>query len=173
MTAVVLIGLVGLAALGVTGALLFARSTEARQLDYPVNQARLAIAARTTGEDHAEIAVTFTPTVESGHFYGTSMPRGGIDGAGRPTLVELVGADWSADGPVVESATARDQVLPGFSAPFQLYPDGPVTLRLPIRRVAAGSVGPVRVALTFMVCTTSGVCFPPVERAVVDVLIAR
>ncbi len=99
------------------------------------------------------------------------MPRTGIDGAGRPTLVELVGPDWSVGGPVAASATTEDRHLPGFSAAFPLYPDGPVTLTVPIVR-ASGSSGhppPARVSLTFMVCTSSGVCFPPVERAEVEV----
>lgn len=142
------------------------------QLDFPVNRAHLSVSARATGSDDAEIAVTFSPTVPGGHFYGTTMPRTGIDGAGRPTLVELAEGDWTASGPAEASVAAIDQSLPGFSTSFPLYPDGPVTFRLPIRRTTTGTATPARVALTFMVCTSSGVCFPPVERSVVELSVA-
>ncbi len=143
--------------------------TGATQVDFPVNRVHLSASARATGATDAEVEVTFSPTVPGGHLYGSTMPRTGIDGAGRPTLVELASGAWSVAGPAVESVPAHEQVLPGFSAPFPLYPDGPVTLRLPIHRTSADGGPSARVIVTFMVCTSSGVCFPPVERAVVDI----
>jgi Disulphide bond corrector protein DsbC len=163
-------------AAGVVTAVVLLQADRARagaiQLDFPVNRAHLSVSARATGPDDAEVEVTFSPTVPGGHFYGTTMPRTGIDGAGRPTLLELAEGEWLVSGPVVASVAAHDQSLPGFNTSFPLYPDGPVTLRLPIRRTTPGAATPARLALTFMVCTSSGVCFPPVERSVVELPVA-
>lgn len=120
----------------------------ATQLDFPVNRAHLSVSAQATGANDAVVEVTFSPTVPGGHLYGTTMPRTGIDGAGRPTLVELASGAWSVAGPAAESVPAHEQVLPGFSAPFPLYPDGPVTLRLPIHRASADAGSSARVILT-------------------------
>jgi hypothetical protein len=58
--------------------------------------------------------------------------------------------------------------LPGFSAPFSILPAGPVILRVPLEP-AAGDQSSVRVALTFMACTSDGRCYPPVVEHELDV----
>jgi len=90
------------------------------------------------------LASTYTPIDAHVHLYSTDLPRAGLNGAGRPTLLELPAqsgvhliGQLTADKPVI-----LDQ-FPTLNTAFPIYPDGPVTLRLPIRD-AAGNIGGVR-----------------------------
>lgn len=109
------------------------------------------------------VEARFVPDAPGLHLYGPDLPAGGIDGAGRPTLVAIVTGGWvAAAGMTMGVApTPFPTALPGFSAPFSVLPAGPVTLRLPLDP-APGNPVEVRVALTFMACTSDGRCFPPV-----------
>lgn len=116
------------------------------------------------------LVARFVPDGADLHLYGTDLPRFGIDGAGRPTLVEIVGGGWEARGPLVPSLTAVTVKLPGFDQAFSVFPDGPVELRLPIRSLGDASPGDgVEVAVTYMACTGDGRCYPPVDGAHIHV----
>jgi hypothetical protein len=53
---------------------------------------------------------------------------------------------------------SADYTFEGFDRPFPAYPDGPVTLRLPIELPrASGQPATVRLALTYMTCSSYGV----------------
>jgi hypothetical protein len=109
------------------------------------------------------IEARFVPDAQGLHLYGPDLPAGGVDGAGRPTLVAIVSGGWVAgDGMTMSVApTPYSTALTGFSAPFSVLPAGPATLRIPLDP-APGDPAAVRVALTFMACTSDGRCFPPV-----------
>jgi hypothetical protein len=62
---------------------------------------------------------------------------------------------WSANQFTVED------VVEGYSRPFLIYPEGPVTLRLPVRLTAARAVK-ATVFLTYMACSSDQQCLPPV-----------
>ncbi|MEW6225462.1 MAG: hypothetical protein AB1627_12620 [Chloroflexota bacterium] len=105
------------------------------------------------------------------HLYGPDLPADGIDGAGRPTWIEPVSGGWTAvAGPPVAAPTPFATALPGFSAPFSVLPDGPVTIRLPIEH-ADGDASILRIAITYMACTTAGRCYPPVVGHELDVVV--
>lgn len=118
------------------------------------------------------VGARFVPDAAGIHLYGPDLPANGIDGAGRPTRVAIVSGGWAAAaGSIVDVApTPFPTVLPGFSGPFSVLPDGPVTLRVPIEPVA-GDRNTVRVALTFMACTSDGRCYPPVVDHELDVVV--
>jgi hypothetical protein len=104
------------------------------------------------------LAATFTP--EAGHhLYGKDLPAGGVDGLGRPTRLELVpGSGLVAAGELMESVSA----LPADEPPGLLvYPEGPVTLRLPVQLPEGGGWFDEQVSVTYMACT-DGQCCPPV-----------
>lgn len=105
-----------------------------------------------------ELAATFTPLQPGFHLYSTALAMTGVQGVGRPTLVEpaagLSLGPGRADRPVTQVRVA------GVDAPLPVYPDGPVTLTLPATRTG----GAARVLLTFAACSTT-VCLPPVIRA--------
>jgi hypothetical protein len=56
---------------------------------------------------------------------------------------------------------------------MDIYPDGPVTLRLPIEFVGAAMGIPAQVAVSYMACDTDGVCLKPVEGQILDIRIQR
>ncbi len=111
----------------------------------------------------ATIVATFSPTDPTLHLYGITLPRAGIQGAGRPTLVEVIAGPLQTAGSLTADAVATPYELPGFEAPFPLYPDGPVTLTLPVKLPATRpSTLETELSVTYMACSSEGVCKPPV-----------
>lgn len=108
------------------------------------------------------IAATFTPTDSGLHLYSKDLPKDGQGGIGRPTLVEIASAGWRAAGPLVASAEPESLRVAILGVTFPVYPDGPVTLRLPVTRSAGAGAGPDTLSLTYMACSAR-VCWPPVE----------
>jgi hypothetical protein len=108
------------------------------------------------------IVATFEPTEEHLHLYGLEMPDGGIDGAGRPTRMTLVDPAWRPTGPPRASVQSQLVPLAGFDEPFPIYPDGSVTIRQDVEPVEASTNGAIHVTVTFMACSSAGLCFKPV-----------
>jgi hypothetical protein len=120
--------------------------------------------------DDSVVEATYTPLRDGFHLYGPDLPRDGIDGAGRPTLLELApGSAWRAGGPVTTEPATTLQTLPTFDDPFPVFPAGPATLRLPVERAADNSLGELRVSVTYMACSDAGICLAPVEGRVVTI----
>ena len=91
------------------------------------------------------------------------LPLKGIDGIGRPTRLEIVAGDLAPVGDVKADVTAVSHTIPNFDEPFSLYPDGPVTLTLPVTLPQdAPELRAVEISLTYMVCSSDGGCKPPV-----------
>lgn len=109
-----------------------------------------------------DIFATYTPLEANYHFYAKDLPRDGVDGVGRPTLLEIYSDSVSFIGETQESVAAFGEEE-GFSAPLLRYPDGPVTLRIPIRfsSIQTDDV-PVELSVTYMLCSSEGGCKPPV-----------
>lgn len=121
------------------------------------------------------IAALFTPLLENYHLYGKNTPKTGVDGIGRPTLVEIKeNASIIVRGEIVESTPPVIDPSPGLSLsePLYIYPDGPVTLYLPITITATQNrtiYGAVFVS--YMTCSSSGRCTPPVVEKAVNLII--
>jgi hypothetical protein len=121
------------------------------------------------GDDRGEIVAIFRPLQDGFHLYGPDLPRDGIDGAGRPTLLELSAVSgWSPAGELQSEPATTLQSLPSFDRPFPTFPDGPATLRLPVELVdATQQNGDLVVQVTYMACSSSGLCLAPViEREI-------
>jgi hypothetical protein len=121
-------------------------------------------------DDEAILLATFTPTEISAHLYSKDLPKEGINGVGRPTLLELPGgAHMQTVGELQESVSPEsDLQCPAISS-LPLYPAGPVTLSLPVKLPESGN-RPVsdQVLITYMACTETG-CHAPVIGKTVDV----
>ena len=76
------------------------------------------------------LIATFVPQ-EGLHLYSKDIPRSGVDGLGRPTLLELTqNSKMKATGALIESVPAQ---VPDFEPrDLLVYPAGSVTLTLPI-----------------------------------------
>lgn len=110
------------------------------------------------------LVATFRPTSPDLHLYGADLPRDGIDGAGRPTRLDIMDAGWSATGPLSAAPGVALVAIAGFDQPFPIYPDGPVTLRQAIAPGGGSDDGRVDVEVTFMACSTAGLCYLPQIR---------
>jgi hypothetical protein len=124
--------------------------------------------------DHQEAGVTVTLRLHGGtltatyrpdrpgfHLYSAAMPPDGIDGLGRPTVLSA-GRGLTATGPAVadrEPVTLREIEL-GVDLP--VYPDGPVTLTLPV--AAAGP--PAEAVIGYAACSATRCLMPVTGRTV-------
>jgi hypothetical protein len=117
-----------------------------------------------TGGPSGVVVAAFHPLDAGFHVYGPELPRDGIDGAGRPTLLELpTGSAWSPTGPLAAEPARTLQSLPSFDQPFPVFPDGPATLRLPVELDASAPPGTeLVVSVTYMACSSTGLCLAPV-----------
>lgn len=116
-----------------------------------------------TSASRGIVVAEFRPTGSGIHLYGTDLPPDGIDGAGRPTLVTVVDPDWTSAMALSASPSTSLVDYPGFEEPFPVFPDGPVTLRQAVERTGSSDDGAIETTVTFMACTSTGLCYLPVE----------
>jgi hypothetical protein len=120
------------------------------------------------------LASTYTPVDAHMHLYSIDLPRDGLNGAGRPTLVELPAqsgvhsiGQLTADKPVILDP------FPTLNTVFPIYPDGSVTLRLPIALETHDTQLDMTVHVTYMACSSAGFCLAPVENKPIKLSIAQ
>jgi len=111
---------------------------------------------------------TFTPP-EGYHLYSKDVPRNGVSGLGRPTLLELTAhSHIKSNGELIESVKAEK---PDFEPKELLvYPLGTVTLSLPIKLPSGKDWIDEEIKVTYMACSAS-LCKPPVVGKVVSIRI--
>jgi thiol:disulfide interchange protein len=93
------------------------------------------------------------------HLYGKDL----VGPPGQATRLAL-----KAGQAATEAGPLTDDVQAAVKNDALVYPDGPVTLRLPIRLPAGtpGTMVPTEVLVSFMACTDKVCPFPPVKNAV-------
>jgi len=134
------------------------------------DDARVVVHLSVEGSGSARTVVArFEPTEEHLHLYGLEMADDGIDGAGRPTRLTVVDPAWRTNGPPQPSVQSQLVPLAGFDEPFPIYPDGPVTIRQAVEAVATPASQPIHVTVTFMACSSAGLCYKPVIAEPLDV----
>jgi hypothetical protein len=122
---------------------------------------------RNPGEQ-SYLSGTFTPP-DGYHLYSKDIPIDGVNGLGRPTLLELeTDGQMKAMGDLAESVKPEE---PDFE-PRELlvYPVGAVTLRLPVELPPGTSWVNDELKVTYMVCSANQ-CKPPVVGKIVQVRI--
>jgi hypothetical protein len=123
------------------------------------------------GSSQAQLTATFTPLLDGYHLYSKDLPRDGIAGVGRPTLLELTHASqMSVNGFLIadRAVITPTETISGFVDP-PLYPAGPVTLTLPVTLPEGdGNMVADQISLTFMACGPIG-CKPPVTDLVLEI----
>jgi hypothetical protein len=118
-------------------------------------------------DEHAWLEASFTPEGDC-HLYGKDIPLNGVDGVGRPTLLEVVpGGQLAAEGGLSESPAAYQEDGPDG---LLVYPPGKVTLRLPVRLPDGEGWFDEQVSITYMACR-EGTCFTPVVHETLSVSI--
>lgn len=116
----------------------------------------------------AVLSATFTPSQDH-HLYSKDIPINGLEGLGRPTLLELTEkSQMTTLGELIESVPAQE---PDFEPKELLvYPAGPVTLKLPVKLPPGNDWIDDRIKITYMACSAYQ-CKPPVEGKIVSVRI--
>ena len=112
------------------------------------------------------LSATFTPP-DGYHLYSKDIPLNGVEGLGRPTLLELTEySQLHALGVLTESVKTME---PNFEPKELLvYPSGAVTLSLPIELPSGDTWLDDTVKVTFMACSAS-TCKPPVTGKIVPI----
>ena len=112
------------------------------------------------------LSAIFTPP-DGYHLYSKDIPLNGVEGLGRPTLLELTEySQIRALGVLTESVKTME---PNFEPKELLvYPSGTVTLRSPIELPAGNTWLDDTVKVTFMACSES-TCKPPVTGKIVNI----
>ena len=122
------------------------------------------IALEQDGRGGAAIAARFTPSRAGFHLYGKDLPRGGLDGIGRPTLLEIVGPAPKKAGAMTADSPVETLDVPLLGVSFPVYPAGPVTLRQPV--VLPAEAGDAELSVTYMACSDRTCLAPAIDRRV-------
>ena len=132
------------------------------------NSVTVSIYLGKTQDGQDALIASFAPP-ENSHLYSKDIPRNGVEGLGRPTLLELTqNSQMKAVGALMENAPAQ---IPEFEPKDLLvYPAGVVTLTLPVTLPTGEDWVNDEISVTFMACSDSG-CKPPVEDEVISVRI--
>jgi hypothetical protein len=159
--------LVGLLLLSITvGACTPAPQMPLQLATFTENYVNVSISLEQSSEENYLIAATFMPP-DGYHLYSKDIPVHGINGIGRPTLLELTtSSQMKALGNLTENVPAE-----GFffeHREFQVYPLGAVTLSLPIELPPGLHWVDDELKITFMACS-SNLCKAPVEGKIVTI----
>lgn len=126
------------------------------------NYVEVVITLHRGENDQYTLSATFNPLEAGLHLYSKDIPRTGVEGLGRPTLFELP-ADSAivALGQTMESQSPQNPT----NDPVELktYPEGPVTLSIPILLPEGNEWLDQQVIVTYMTCSDRG-CRAPVEN---------
>jgi hypothetical protein len=130
------------------------------------NSVNVSISLVRDAQGDVFLVAEFTPP-PGYHLYSKDLPREGVDGLGRPTLLELTAdSKMTALGPLEESVAALEEISE--VAALLAYPAGPVALTLAVSLPPGAGWVVDALSLTFMVCTDTG-CKPPVVGRIVVV----
>jgi len=111
---------------------------------------------------HMELLGTFTPAREHFHLYSKDLPENGLNGLGRPTLLEIIPSNGiQQTGLLTAYQATSDIYMEVLGLPFPVYPEGPVVLGLPFELVNKHQATSVELSVTYMACSDQ-TCLPPV-----------
>lgn len=105
------------------------------------------------------VRVTYRPQRPGFHLYSSSLPAAGVDGLGVPTLLGVRGG-LRATGPATADRPVRALHLASLDVTLPVYPDGPVTLTLPVART--GPSPAAQVVVSYGACSAA-TCLLPVR----------
>lgn len=138
-----------------------ARGASLKLATFSEHSVQVIVELQRAADGQILLSAAFTPLLAGYHLYSKDMPRYGVGGLGRPTLLELGdNSAMQATGALIESVGAT--VSTADPSGVLIYPDGPVTLTLPIRLPQGDGWTDEEIRLTYMACSATG-CKPPVQ----------
>ena len=158
--------LVGVSASACTPASMLAPNSSLPLTSFTENNVEVSVALVRDTQGTIFLTATFTPPPHY-YMYSKELPRHGVDGLGRPTLLELTdNSRMTGLGLLIESVSAVNEIFADISLP--VYPSGPVTLSLPVSLPPGADWVEDEISLTFMACSAQG-CKPPVVQKIIPV----
>jgi hypothetical protein len=134
------------------------------------NKVEVTIALTRDESGQFILSATFTPQLLNMHLYSKEIPLNGVDGLGRPTLLELAkGSAIKANGELTESVESS-QSSSIDSEGLLLYPAGPVTLSMPVLLPDGNNWVRDEVIVTYMACDDRG-CRAPIQQKPIPIKI--
>jgi len=130
----------------------------------PGNEVNISVDLTRALDNHLFLEATFSPP-HGYHLYSKDLPRDGDNGQGRPTLLELPsGSKMQALGVLSESVSSY---MVGYEPDGPLiYPDGPVTLSLPVKLPSTRGWVNDQISLTYTACTEVECKIPTIGKLI-------
>ena len=115
------------------------------------------------------LAAAFSALEPGFHVYSKDVPREGLKGLGRPTLVELTSSSkMQLAGDLLDSIAPLSESIQEDIPGLLVYPEGLVTLYLPVTLPEDAGEITDEVSVTYMACSQKG-CKKPVEGKIIPV----
>ena len=155
----------GLLAVGCAPQPGLARGATLTLATFSENDVAVVVQLRRAADGQVFLAATFTPLEAGYHLYSKDIPRNGVGGLGRPTLLELTpNSRMQAAGALTESVAS--EVSDADPSGILIYPNGPVTLTLPVRLSPGSGWVDDEISLTYMACRATKCKAPVVGQTI-------
>jgi hypothetical protein len=146
----------------------------ARLTEFHTNGVCVVVFMESDPQGQPLLRATFTPTDHGFHLYSKDLDPKAAGGVGMATRLELLPhPSVIVAGQVFADVSPQSHWVKELNATLDIYPEGPVSLHLPIQFVGAAKNIAGQVAVSYMACKTDGVCLRPVERQILDIQILR
>jgi hypothetical protein len=109
-----------------------------------------------------QLEVLFVPPSPGFHLYSLSLPDGGVEGLGIPTRLSVRGA-LVATGAVTAGEPTQLLDIAALGVKLPVYPDGPVTLVLPVRHTDGLTA---HVVVSYGACSSATCLAPVIDEAI-------
>ncbi|HVN15689.1 MAG TPA: hypothetical protein VMT73_08100 [Anaerolineales bacterium] len=168
--------------LGVTGVFGSFRASRAEELtprlqpltSFTENDVAVEISLIKDPNGSTWLTGTFTPLLEHFHLYSKDLPKTGINGQGRPTLMEILNPSKVRPlGELIADQPINSHFNYALASALPVYPEGPVTLRLPVELPQNGKDNTrLELSVTYMACSQQ-TCLAPVIDKVLSLVIRQ
>jgi len=146
----------------------------ARLAEFASNGVRVIVSMEADSQGQPLLRATFTPTDRGFHVYSKDLDPKATSGVGLATRLELLPhPSVSIAGQLFADLAPQSHRVKELDATVDVYPNGPVNLRLPIEFVGAVTNITAQVAVSYMACNTDGVCLRPVDRQILGIQISH
>jgi|GEM_PF-2410964 len=130
----------------------------------------------TSTENHVEVKIDitknpsgqlqlsgiFTPTRPGFYLYGKDLPKDGIQGLARPTLLEVIKSNSvKFIGALEADQAVKNIYVNALDISFPVYPTVPVKLSIPFELADNSNSASIELSITYMACSDI-TCLPPV-----------
>jgi len=139
----------------------------------PAGRVKVEISTAWKADELLVVRGVFTPDDHGFYLYSRELPMSGINGIGRPTLIEVGDTNlFQRVGPLMSDQKPVEQIDELSNVSFPVYPERAVTMYLPLRfKASPQSSATIQIMLSYMSCSTRR-CNSPIKRSVETINLA-